>query len=237
MTIGILYGISVGPGDPDLITVKGVILLQSTQVIAFPSGKDDKPGVAQIIIQPWLSQHQTLLPLNFPYVQDELTLDKAWHKAAESVWNYLSVGQDVAFACEGDVNFYGTFIYLSQKLLDLHPESLVKAVPGVISPLSAAASLGIPLAQRQQRLAILPALYILDQLEEYLRHADTLVLLKVSSVYSQVWQILKSYNLLKNSYIVERASQAEEKVYRDLENSRNLKLSYFSLLIVRINPV
>jgi precorrin-2/cobalt-factor-2 C20-methyltransferase len=235
VTIGILYGISVGTGDSELITVKGVKLLQSSQIVAFPAGKGEELGVAQQIIQPWLNSTQKQLALDFPYVQDEVILKQAWYKAAQLVWYYLQDGKNVAFACEGDVNFYGTFSYLAQTLSHLYPSVIIEVVPGVISPLAAVASLGLPLTQRQQRLLVLPVLYQVAQLESAIKEAEIIVLMKVSSVYAQVWQILQSHNLLKSSYVVEKATMPGQKIYKNLEEQPNLELSYFSLLIVYVN--
>lgn len=235
MSIGILYGISVGTGSWELITVKGVRLLQSSQIVAFPAGRGENLGVAQQIIQPWLKSEQKQLPLDFPMLQDEVVLEKAWHKAAHIVWSYLEDGQNVAFACEGDLNFYGTFSYLAQTIKHLYPNVVIEVVPGVISPLAAVASLGIPLTQRSDRLLVLPALYQLNQLELAFKQAEVIVLMKVSSVYPQVWQILQSHNLLKSSYVVERATMSDQKIYKNLEEHPNLQLSYFSVLIIYVD--
>ncbi|MEA5532880.1 precorrin-2 C(20)-methyltransferase [Crocosphaera sp. XPORK-15E] len=232
--IGVLYGISVGTGDPELITVKGLRLLQQVSVIAFPAGINHQQGLAEQIISPWLSPQQQKLPLTFPYVQDEAKLQQAWQQAAIDVWAYLEQGLDVAFACEGDVSFYSTFTYLAQALLQAYPQVIIKTVPGVCSPMAVAAVLGIPLTLRSQRLAILPALYTVAELEEVLTWADVVVLLKVSSVYNRVWTILQRLNLLDKAWIVERATQPEEKIYRDLGDRPHLSLSYFSLLIVQV---
>jgi precorrin-2/cobalt-factor-2 C20-methyltransferase len=235
VTIGILYGISVGPGDPEMITIKGLKLLQSSEVVAYPAGKENCLGIAEKIIQPWLTGNQQLLPLHFPYVQDEDILLDAWKEAATIIWSYLSQGLNVAFACEGDVNFYGTFSYLAQTIRQLYPLTIVQAIPGVISPIASAASLGIALTQRQQRLLIIPVLYHLDELEKAFKVAEIIVLMKVSSVYQKVWPLLQAYKLLRNSYVVERASWNEEKIYKNLEEHKNIELSYFSLLIIQIN--
>lgn len=229
---GILYGISVGTGDPELITMKGVRLLQQAAVVVFPAGVRGKPGIAEEIITPWLQPQQEKLALHFPYVQDEEVLQKAWEKAAQTVLPYLRLGENVAFACEGDVSFYSTFTYLAQTLQHLHPEVVVKTVPGVSSPMAAAAALGIPLTVLSQRLAVLPALYRVEELEEVLQWAEVVVLLKVSSVYEQVWQVLETYNLLERAWVVERASMANEVVYGNLRECPYLKLSYFSVLII-----
>ncbi|MBE9118750.1 precorrin-2 C(20)-methyltransferase [Lusitaniella coriacea LEGE 07157] len=229
--IGTLYGISVGPGDPELVTLKGLRYLQRAKVVAFPAGIQGKPGIAQTIISPWLQPHQQQLSLHFPYVRDLETLTQAWNDAAQKVWNYLEQGQDVAFACEGDVSFYSTFTYLAQTLQHLHPDAIIETVPGVSSPMAAAAALELPLTARNQRLAVLPAIYTMGELESVLEWADVVVLMKVSSVYEQVWQVLQSYQLLDRSWIVERATLPQQKRY-NLRDRPTLKLPYFSLLIV-----
>ncbi|NES23049.1 MAG: precorrin-2 C(20)-methyltransferase [Symploca sp. SIO3E6] len=234
MQLGTLYGISVGPGDPELITLKGLRILQEAPVIAFPAGSQNQPGIAQSIVEQWLNQHQIQLPLNFPYVQDRVTLTQAWQQAAEQVWQYLDLGQDVAFVCEGDISFYSTFTYLAQTLQQLHPQSFVERIPGVSSPFAAASANGEPLTVRSDRLAILPALYNVKELETILDWADVVVLMKVSSVYPQVWKVLQQRQLLENAVVVERATLPEEVIYADLRDRPTLKLPYFSLLIVKV---
>ncbi|MDY7012902.1 MAG: precorrin-2 C(20)-methyltransferase [Cyanobacteriota bacterium] len=234
MKIGILYGISIGPGDPELITLKGLRLLRTADAIAFPAGAKGKPGLAQSIISPWSISQQKQLPLHFPYVRDGEILTRAWQTAAETVWPYLARGQNVAFACEGDISFYSTFTYLAQTLQQFHPEVVIEIVPGVSSPMAAAAALGLPLTAREQRLAILPAIYTIGELESVLGWADAIVLMKVSSVYEQVWQLLKQHQLLDRAFAVERATLPEQKIYPNLRDLPHLKLSYFSLLIIQV---
>ncbi|PZO15271.1 MAG: precorrin-2 C(20)-methyltransferase [Leptolyngbya foveolarum] len=234
-SLGTLYGIGVGPGDPELITLKALKRLQSTSVVAFPAGLEGRPGVAERIIEPWLSEQQTRLPLSFPYVLDAQTLETAWQQAAATVWPYLQT-TDVVFACEGDVSFYGTFTYLAQYLQRQHPEVIVEAIAGVSSPMAAAAMLGIPLTCQAERLAVLPALYSLKDLEETLSWAEVVVLMKVSRVYAKVWQVLARHRLLAQSYVVENATRANQKLYVGLQDHPDLTLPYFSLLIVQCNP-
>ena len=250
MSLGTLFGISVGPGDPELITLKGLRLLQQSPVVAFPAGVRGQPGIAQQIVADWLNPTHIQLALQFPYVQEWDVLYQAWQVAADRVWQYLYQGQDVAFVCEGDVSFYSTFTYLAQTLQHAHPDVKVQAIPGVCSPLAATAALGLPLTIRQQRLVVLPALYHvanqanadeseadhpLTELENALKSADVVVLMKVSSVYSQVWRLLQRYQLLEHSYVVERATLPQQVIYRDLHNRPNLELPYFSLLIIFVN--
>lgn len=236
--LGVLYGISAGPGDPELISLKGLRLLKSVPVVAFPAGVNEKPGIAQQIVAEWLCPEQQVhLALRFPYVQDSEVLERAWQVAAEKVWQYLHQGQDVAFVSEGDVSFYSTFSYLAQALRQYHPDARVQAVPGICSPLAAAAVLGIPLTSRSDRLAILPALYTVEELEAVLDWADVVVLLKVNSVYEQVWSVLERHHLLDRSYVVDRATLPQQVIYTDLRDRPHLKLPYFSLLIIQVSRV
>lgn len=230
--VGTLWGIGVGPGDPELMTVKAVRLLRESPVVAFPAGRQGAPGIAQRIIQDWLQPHQTQLPLDFPFVQETTVLTAAWEQAAAQVWQHLNQGQDVVFATEGDASFYSTFTYLAQTLQQHHPEVVVQTVPGVCSPLAAAAQLGEPLTILQQRLMVLPALYAIADLEAALDHADVVVLMKVASVYAQVWPILKRRHLLPQSRVVVRATQADEMIYADLSDLPHLQLPYFSLMVI-----
>ena len=233
MKLGILYGVSVGTGDPELITVKGLRLLQQASVIAFPAGIGQKQGRAEKIISNWLEPQQKKLPLSFPYLQDNQILEQAWEEAAIKVWQYLHLGEDVVFACLGDISLYSTFTYLAQTITKLHPEVMVKTVPGVASPLAAAAELGIPLTILDERLAILPALYSVSELENVLAWADVVVLFKVSSVYEEIWQFLQQNNLLQKAWIVENATLPSQIIYQNLDRFPNLKLSYFSILIIK----
>lgn len=231
---GTLYGLGVGPGDPELITMKALRCLQSSPVVAYPAGRNDQPGFAQSIIDAWIHSDQLQLPLMFPYVFDPTQLECAWVKASQQVWHYLNQGQDVAFVAEGDISFYSTFTYLAQTLQRQHANVAIKAIPGVCSPMAAASILGIPLTVQSQRLAVLPAIYGIEELEQVITWADVLVLMKVGSIYPKVWQFLKQYNLLQQSYIVERATTDAQIVYADLSNYPNLKLPYFSILISQI---
>lgn len=231
---GTLYGISIGTGDPELITVKGLRLLQQVPVVAFPAGTENRLGLAEQIVSSWLLPRQQKLSLQFPYIRDESKLQQAWQEAATQVWYYLQRGKDVAFACEGDVSFYSSFTYLAQTLKQLHPKTAIKTVPGVCSPMAAAAALGIPLAARSQHLAVLPALYSLADLASTLDWADVVILLKVSSVYQEVWKILKERQLLERAWVVEWATLPHQVIYSDLRRHPQLALSYFSLLFIQV---
>ena len=177
------------------------------------------------------------MPLQFPYVFDPATLSAAWQTAAQQVWQHLASGQDVTFASEGDISFYSTFAYLAQTLLQQHPTAQIEAIPGVCAPLAAAAVVGQPLTQQHQRLAVLPGVYAPAELETALAWADVIVVMKFSSVYRQIWQILAQHQLLQRSYIVQSATTADQIVYAGLGDLPDLSLPYFSLLVTQVRPV
>ncbi|HIK44420.1 MAG TPA: precorrin-2 C(20)-methyltransferase [Leptolyngbyaceae cyanobacterium M65_K2018_010] len=231
--LGTLTGIGVGPGDPDLITVKALAALQRATVVAYPRGRPGQAGWAEQILGDRIAPHQRRLPLDFPFVTDPAQLQRAWQQAAAQVWTLLAQGQDVVFACEGDLSFYGTFTYLAEALERAHPEVVIHRIPGVCSPMAAVSALGIPLTKQGEKLAVLPALYSLADLEQTLTWAEVVVLLKVGSVYAQVWPVLKKHQLLHRSWVVVRASQPNQEIYRDLDRFPQLDLPYFSLMVIR----
>ena len=230
--IGTLFGVSVGTGDPELITLKGLKTLQKCPIVAFPQGIKGKQGIAQKIITSYLQPQQKQLPLSFPYTLSTTDLSNAWHEVSLVVWQYLEQGVDVAFACEGDISFYSTFTYLALTLQSLHPQVQIERIPGVSSPMVSASALSLPLTIQQEKLIVLPALYSVQKLEEALDYAEVVVLMKVASVYSQVWKILEQRNLFEYAYLIEKASTPEEKIYPNLQQRPQLSLNYFSILII-----
>lgn len=231
--VGTLYGVGVGPGDPELITLKGLNRIKQAAVVAFPKGLQGKPGIAEQIAAQWLTPQQTRLALFFPYVQEPDVLAQAWNVAAQDIWLPLSHGQDVVFLCEGDISFYSTFSHLAETLKQIYPHVPIEAIPGVCSPMAAAATVSDPLTTQGERLVILPALYRVSDLETALNTAEVVVLMKLKSVYQQVWGILRQRHLLSQSYVVEWATWPHQTIYKDLSDRPSLDLSYFSVLVIR----
>jgi precorrin-2/cobalt-factor-2 C20-methyltransferase len=233
---GTFWGVGVGPGDAEWLTIKGLRVLQSVPVVAMPQGRDGKPGMAYRIVQEFLSPSQQYLPLHLPFVLDEAALQQAWVAAAQAVLPYLKSGQDVAFITEGDLSFYSTFTYLAKFLHQTEPNITIRPIPGICSPLAAAAALHTPLAIASEKVAILPALYTVDDLTHALDWAEVVVLMKVASVFSTVWQVLADRQLLGQASLVEWVGGEQQTLFPTLHNLQDYTPPYFSILIVRRLP-
>jgi precorrin-2/cobalt-factor-2 C20-methyltransferase len=235
-TWGTFWGIGVGPGDADWLTLKGLRVLQSVPVVAMPQGRDGQPGMAYGIVKDFLSADQILLPLSLPFVLDAHTLEQAWQAAAAQLVAVLQTGQDVAFIAEGDISFYSTFTYMAKYVHQLAPEVTIQPIPGICSPLAAAAALHLPLAIADEKIVILPALYQVDALIQALDWAEVVVLMKVASVFSTVWPILADRQLLDQASLVEWVGGAQQTLFPTLRDLADYRPPYFSILIVRQTP-
>jgi precorrin-2/cobalt-factor-2 C20-methyltransferase len=233
MATGTLYGVGVGPGDPELLTLKAVRVLQETGVIAVPVSQASGESHALDIVSSFLRPEQTVRKLHFPMVENVVTREGHRRAAAQAIARDLYVGRDVAFLTEGDPLIHSTFIYVLRHL----PQDLpVEIIPGVSSITTAAAQAKMPLVSADQRLAVLPATFEnLDRLRQTLRNFDTVVLLKVHRVLDQLIDLLDELELSEQAVLVERASHESGRVVRDMRTLRGESVHYLSLLIVRGN--
>ncbi|MDX2271946.1 MAG: precorrin-2 C(20)-methyltransferase [Cyanobacteriota bacterium] len=229
---GTFWGVSAGAGDPAWLTVQGQHILRTVDLVAFPQDRQGQPGVAYRIIHSHLRPEQEVMALALPFVQDQAILQQAWQQAIDQLWPWLASGRDVAFVCEGDVSLYSTFTYLAQTLRQRQPEVPIHAIPGVCSPLAAAAVLGDPLALGEEKIAILPAMYSVNELESVLAWADVVVLMKVSAVFDQVWQWLAAHQLLQQASLVVEGGSSQQQIYRTLVGLEDFRPPYFSLVVI-----
>ena len=232
---GCLYGIGVGPGDPELMTLKALKALQKAPVICVPQAAYQRDSYALTIVKDYVKPEQEILRAPFP-TDDAEGAAQVWREASKMVAEKLEKGQDVAFLTEGDPMLFSTFSYVLAGLQELCPEAPVIIIPGVSSVMAAAASSGVPLVTHGQRLAILPAAYGLDDLSEATSNFDTVVLMKVSPNIVKTLADLEGLGLTGQSTYVRRASTDREKVIRDITKITDGDMDYFSLLIVKGNP-
>jgi precorrin-2/cobalt-factor-2 C20-methyltransferase len=233
MANGRLYGVGVGPGDPELLTLKAERILKSVSVICMPQSETSSESFAYTIAQGFIDvDAQEIMRISFP-TDDEEGASLAWQDAADEIAVRLRNGSDVAFITEGDPMLYSTFSYVLESLRGKHPDLEIEVVPGVSSVMAAAASARVPLVTHGQRLAILPAVYGIDDLREAIANYDTIVLMKVNHTLLQALANLESLGLSGKGIYVRRASTSREEIVRDLNQLSTEDLDYFSLLIIR----
>lgn len=228
--LGTLYGIGVGPGDPDLLTMKAVLLIRETPVIAVPVTQPDGESYALSIASDLLQPDRTVLKLHFPMLRDVQARSRKRREAVAQIAAHLEAGRNVAFLTEGDPMLHSTFGYVLEHIPERYS---VEVVPGVTSITAAAADAMQPIVKAGERLAVLPAAFEdTAALKSILASFDTVVLMKVHSVLGEVLDLLDELEIAKRAVVVEQASHPAGRVCRDVRALRNQSVHYLSLMIV-----
>ncbi len=250
MKTGKLYVVGVGPGDPELLTLKAARILKAIPVLCVPKGREEGTSLALSIVQGAVNiEGKEIVELHFPMqktrgrgpggrsqeiqeMADATDLEAKWSEAVDAVLIRVEKGLDAAFITIGDPGIYSTFFYLYDRLLERKPELAIEIIPGISSINASAARAGMSLGLGNERMAVLPANY-LDSLPETLEAFDTVVLMKVNKVFDTVKDVLARMNLLPKAAYVARAGMKDERVIKDIRKVREEDLNYFSLIIVR----
>ena len=232
-TLGRFYGVGVGPGDPELLTIKAQRLLERVGAVCFTQLDDGRESYALGVVRGYLEEKKPeLISITVPS-DDTPVSQETWDKAAVSVGSRLREGKDVAFITEGDPMLYSEFSNLLDSVLTVVPEVATEVIPGVSSILAAAASAGVPLVTQGQRLAILPAVYGIDDLREAITNYDTIVLMEVNRALLDALANLESLGLAGKAIYVRQATTPNEQVVQDIHQLSAEDLDYFSLLIIK----
>jgi len=226
---GRLYGIGVGPGDPELLTLKAVRLIAVADVIAYPAPADGTESMARAIAAPHIPDGKTEIVIETPMIPGKFPADDVYDKYAVELAAHLNAGRDVAVLCEGDPFLYGSFMYLFGRLAaDFDSE----VVPGVSSLGACAARAGQPLVSRNQVLSIVPAPLDEADLEARIAAADAVAIMKVGRHLNKVRMVLDRLGRLETAVYVERATLADEKVM-PLTALEAVRAPYFSMILAR----
>ena len=235
-TYGKLIGASLGPGDPELITRRSWAVLQSNARWIYPVKKAEEASYALSIVERGgIPRPADAVELVFPMTRDPEILTKAWVRAAEQTVALLAEGRDLVFLVEGDASTFATFGHLARVARELAAEIEVETIPGVSSFAAAAATTGMPLAEEDETLAIIPAAYGTGVIDHMLDEFDTLILLKVKPLLDEVLELLERRDLLATSCFIEKVGSPDERIVRDLASLKGEKVNYLSLLLVQ-NP-
>ncbi len=227
MIIGRLIGVGVGPGDPDLLTVKAVKAIRSAPVIAYVAANGGASMARQIAAE-HLTGKAKEIKVILPMSPIPELAQSAYDEGASRIGAELEQGTNVVVLCEGDPMFYGSFGHILQRL---GHQYLTEIVPGISSAMAAAAASKQPLAFGQDCVAILPATMSEAVLKERLQVADSAVILKLGRHFEKVRSVLNQLDLVHHAIYIERASSSEEKVV-PLAELDQPDIPYFSLIIV-----
>ena len=237
---GQFYVIGVGPGDPELMTLKAARLLEKCPVWFVPKAHQNGDSTALSILAGAVDIHgKEILELHFPMKKirmgetPDAEVAAAWKVAADAILEKLQAGIDVAFPTLGDPAIYSTGFYVCDTLLKTVPDLPISIVPGVSSIGASAAAAGQPLCLGDDRMVVIPATFENGRLRETLAQFDTVVLMKVHRVMPKVVALLIELDLLDRAVLVERSSRSDQRVRRDLAAAANDELHYFSTVIVR----
>lgn len=231
--VGTLYGVGVGPGDPELLTIKAFRILKEADVIAYPKKRKGSKSYAQQIIEVYITPgEKEMLGLVFPMTKDLAILERDWETTVQAVWEHLTLGKDVAFVTEGDPLLYSTFIHMMKLMKARHPEVIVKTVPGISSINGAASSLGIALAEGDEIVAIVPAQENYEAMKKALIEHDCVIFIKVAKVMDLMIEVLKDLELLDNASVVTKVTSNEEIIW-NIHELDNVDLEYLTLMVVK----
>lgn len=236
MTLGTLYGVGLGPGAPDLLTLRAVELIRRVPVLALPRSSDFGVSRAFEIARPALAEAadraQERLFLTFPMNKDPERLRPALEHAVSAIGARLARGLDVVFACEGDPSVYSTFTYVRDAACERFAGLAVEVVPGVTSVTAVPAVAGVALADGQERIAVLPGTTGFGDLGAVLRAFDTVVFMKIGPEMPEIIAALERENLLDRAVYVSRATMSEQRIERDLRKVSGERGGCFAMVVV-----
>jgi len=227
MARGVLYGLGLGPGDPELVTLKALRLLRAAPVIAYPA-PEAGDSFARSIVAEFLIAAQREVRIAFP-MRPGLPPHDIYDAAAASLAAELDRGDDVAFLCQGDPFFYGTFAAVFTRLA---PRYRVEIVPGVSSLTACAAAARMPLAQRDETVTVIPATLSEDELTRRLAIAETAAVIKLGRHAGKLRRVLTGLGRLDDTIYIERATQVRQRVSRFAEIEPD-GVPYFAMALVR----
>ena len=226
---GTLYGVGVGPGDPELLTIKALRLIKENQIIAVP-GNDIQKSVAYQIVKGAYEEldEKTLIPVAMPMTKDPKVLEENHKKAADDVETYLKKGENVVFLTLGDPTVYSTYLYVHKRILERGYEASI--ISGITSFTAVAARLNLGLVEMAEPLHVIPATYQAEDMDQILELPGTKVLMKSGKKMKQIKEsILRSG---QQAVMIENCGMPGEKIYRCAREIPEAA-GYYSLILVK----
>ena len=228
---GIFYGIGVGPGDPELLTVKAIRAMEHVDVLIAPKTEKKEGSVALSIAEPYLKKDIEIVYQVFPMVKDFADSTEAWDRNKEEILQFLHEGRNVAFLTLGDPMFYSTYIYV-YRLLE-HEDVRIETIPGIPAFTAIGSRLGYPIVEGNDVLSIIPATAEPEKIEQALQGADNVVLMKVYKNFPEIADILARHHMAKQAVMVSRCGLPDERRIQDIEAHKEEPVNYLSTILSR----
>jgi precorrin-2/cobalt-factor-2 C20-methyltransferase len=223
---GKLYGLGLGPGDPELLTLKAYRILRSVPIVAYPASPDGR-CISRSIVAEYLRPEQIEIPMVLPFKLEESS-QPYYDKMAEDIAGYLSAGQDVAVLCEGDPFFFGTFMYTFNRLAHRFP---TEVVPGVSSVMASAGMLGKPLTYRNDVFMAIMGTLPAEVIANRLKVADAAVIMKLGRNFEKVCGVLKEIGMLERALYIERSTTDRQRIVPITEVDPT-QVPYFAMIVI-----
>jgi precorrin-2/cobalt-factor-2 C20-methyltransferase len=231
--LGTLYGIGVGPGDPELLTLKAVNTLKNVHHVFAASSSKNNYSLALDIVREHLPGGVPVSILDFPMTFDQDHLEEAWQANCETVVQVLESGRNAAFLTLGDPLTFSTFIYLSRKIRRRLPAVAVETIPGITAFQAAAACSALPLAEGEETITVISGAKGGERLKEVIGFSDNVVLMKTYKQFPQILSAVEELGLQDHCCFVSRCGLDGQMVEKDFDKLTRLKPHYLSLMIVK----
>ncbi len=231
MKLGNFYGIGLGPGDPELLTMKAIHTIQRMDCIFVPKSDTKEDSLALEIVKEYVKEKRVIEQV-YPMTKDKSILSTAWLKAAEEVHAEVRNGYDVAYLTLGDPMTFSTYIYLLRHLNTMLPDHTIHTIPGITSYNAAACAANYPLLTGDERLAVIPVPKDMRELRPLLETFDTVVMMKVAKKLDEVIQLLEEMNL-SNGLFASYIGQKDAYLTCDFASLKGSGKGYMSVLIVK----
>lgn len=229
---GNFYGIGVGPGDRELITIKAVRVIKSVDCIFAPKADSKKSSLALDIVRD-VCVGKRIVEQVYPMTMDKTKLESAWMSSAKEIEKEIKAGNNVAYLTIGDPLTFSTYCYLLQQLAKLIPSHNIHTIPGITSYNAAASLANYPLIEQNEKLAIIPVSMEITELRHILNSFDTVILMKVAKKLDDVIELLEEMKLIDNSLFASYIGFDNEFITRDIASLKGSGRGYLSIIIVR----
>ena len=227
------YGIGVGPGSKDLLTLRAVNIIKSLDIIIAPKAISSKSSLALTCIQPFVTGKQTIIEHEYTMVRDSQVAQEHWNAVANSTVQYLSMNKSVGHITLGDPLFYSTAYYVLNSITKKIDKKNIHIISGITAFQSCAAHEVIPCATQDDRVCVMTGIEI-AAVEKMLFHCEMLILYKCSKKLSELLSVLKKYNLAESCKVFYYIEQENEMVFQSLEEAIAYNKEYMATVIVKI---